>query len=91
MQSNLHSEVNSYWSIHFEFFSFKGKLPSSSTTPKSSSFVQPSQESTTGNQILLSTDDTAVSRAPPSLVVLASPVLPTQSKASTFVQDDAHV
>lgn len=71
------------------FFYCIDKLSLTSTTSKQS-FSQPSQESTTGNQILLSTDDTAIPRVPPSSLT-PSPVSPMRRKASTLVQDDAHV
>lgn len=64
----------------------RSKLPSFSTTTSKPLFAQPSQESTTGNQILLSPDDTTTPRILPS-----STILTTRPKAATFVQDDAHV
>ncbi|CAF2646133.1 unnamed protein product [Rotaria sp. Silwood2] len=65
----------------------RSKLPSFSTKPN---FAQPSQESTTGNQILLATDDIAIPRVPPSSII-ATPMLTTRPKAATIVQDDAHI
>ncbi|CAF3388997.1 unnamed protein product [Rotaria socialis] len=54
------------------------------------SVSQPSSESTTGNQILLSTDDTTIPRIPLSPMA-TSPVTPTRPKAATLVQDDANI
>ncbi|CAF3892230.1 unnamed protein product [Rotaria sordida] len=65
----------------------RNKLPSFSTK---SNFAQPSQESTTGNQILLATDDTTIPRVPPSSITATS-ILTTRSKTATIVQDDAHI
>jgi len=63
-----------------------------SRSSKSSSskqvFLQPSQESTTGNQILLSIDEiTAI----PKLPVTSSTTTTIRPRATTFIQDDAHV
>ncbi|CAF1091250.1 unnamed protein product [Rotaria magnacalcarata] len=54
------------------------------------SVSQPSFESTTGNQILLSTDDTTIPRIPLSPMA-TSPVTPTRPKAATLVPDDANI
>jgi len=63
---------------------FQGKLPSVSTISKPV-FAQPSQESTTGNQILLSTDEITIPRVP------SSSVISTRPRTTNFIQDDAHV
>jgi hypothetical protein len=63
---------------------FQGKLSSVLTISKST-FVQPSQESTTGNQILLSTDEiTTIPKISPSTIQ-------TRPRSTNFIQDDAHV
>ncbi|CAF3432911.1 unnamed protein product [Rotaria sp. Silwood1] len=66
----------------------RNKLPSFSSKQN---FAQPAQESTTGNQILLATDDITMSRVPPSSITTTPPMLMTRPKAATIVQDDAHI
>ncbi|CAF4063238.1 unnamed protein product [Adineta steineri] len=60
--------------------------------PSKTSFAQRSQESTTGNQILLSTDDTTISQAPllPTTATTSS-LLTTRPKSVSFIHDDAHI
>jgi hypothetical protein len=67
----------------------RSKTPSTSTVSKPVFFL-PSQESTTGNQILLSTDEPTTPKIPSSLTTTKSLPL-TRPRSAIFVQDDAHV
>ncbi|CAF1285326.1 unnamed protein product [Adineta ricciae] len=67
----------------------RNKLPSFSSASKAS-FSQPSQESTTGNQILLTTDDSMTPKVLPVSTGTTS-LLATRPKSATFIQNDAHI
>jgi len=51
--------------------------------------TQPSQESTTGNQILLTTDE--IPTIPKVLPSTITSMIQTRPRTSNFIQDDAHV
>jgi hypothetical protein len=84
---NIISKFRSNFLPNTRQLSNRHKLPSFSTMSK------PSQESTTGNQILLSPDESTPPKFPPSTTTTTttSPLPTTPTKASTFIQDDAHV